>query len=182
MPLLSRRSFTRTFAIAATASLLAASSAQSQSINPFAKFSGNWVGNGEIYLSNNTKERIRCRGPFTASDGPNVTNLKLELTCAGDSYSFRLQSDINSSNGVLSGTWSELTRGFNGKISGTIKDDKIQAVAEGQTFTATLTLVNLGDKQQIVIASPGSEMTDVLIGLIRAGTRAQSAPQSSQNQ
>jgi hypothetical protein len=168
MPIPSLKNRTRSLATAATAFLLTATSAYTDTINPFAKFGGGWVGNGLLYLSNNTKEKIRCRGPFIVSEALNASNLKLELTCAGDAYNFKLQSDINSNNGVLSGTWSEMTRGFNGKISGTIKDDRIQAVAEGQTFTATLNLVVLNDKQQITIASPGSEITDVLIGLNRS--------------
>ena len=48
--------------------LLAASSGYAQKPGPFAKFGGSWNGNGEIILANNTKEVIRCRGNFVATD------------------------------------------------------------------------------------------------------------------
>lgn len=148
--------------------MLAASSAYSQKLNPFAKFGGNWTGIGDIYLSNGTKERIRCRGGFTAADEFNIVSLKVELRCAGDAYKFELVSELNYSGGAISGTWSENSRGVNGSVSGKIDGDNIVATAESQTFNATLELMNQGDKQQVRITSPGSEMTNVLIGLNRS--------------
>lgn len=155
------------FAVTA-ATFLLAWTASSQEANPFNKFGGNWTGNGLIYLSNGNKEKIRCRGGFTPADMFNVVSLKLELRCAGDSYNFELQSELNYRDGAISGTWSEMTRGVNGTVSGKINGDQIQAVAESQTFTAILELISIGEnKQQVRITSPGSEMTDVLIGLNR---------------
>ena len=154
--------------LTAAALVLAASSAYCQQANPFTRFGGNWLGSGLIYLSNGSKERIRCRGGFTPADMLNIVSLKLELRCAGDSYNFELMSELNYDSGAISGTWSEMSRGVNGKVTGTIDGDQIKAVAESQTFTATLELISLGDKQQVRITSPGSEMTDVLIGLNRS--------------
>jgi len=168
MPLPSFIRHARTLSVAATAFLLIASSAYSQKPNPFSKFGGSWAGGGLIYLSNGNKEKIRCRGGFTPSEMLNISSLKLELRCAGDSYTFELLSDLNYDNGAVSGTWSENSRGVNGRVSGTINGDQIKAVAESQTFTATLEVISLGDKQQVRITSPGSEMTDVLIGLNRS--------------
>ena len=97
----------------------------------------------------------------------NMVSLKIELRCAGDNYNFEIQSELNYNSGAVSGTWSENIRGVNGKVTGTINGDKILATAESQTFNATLELMSLGNKQQIRIQSPGSEITDVLIGLNR---------------
>lgn len=162
---------TRILAAAAATILLSATLAHSEGAskpNVFTKFGGNWTGNGLIYLSNGRPpEKIRCKGGFTPKDAFNVISLRMELRCAGDSYNFELQSELNYSSGQITGIWTEITRGLNGKVTGSIKDDQITAVAEGQTFTANLDLINLGDKQQVRITSPGSEMSDVLIGLIR---------------
>jgi hypothetical protein len=151
--------------------LFAASFGNTQNAGPFAKFVGNWIGNGELQLSNNTKEVIRCRGNFVAADAGNVSNLRLELKCANAGYRFELVGDLNNSGGVVSGTWSEMTRGLNGNVRGTMNGDRISAVAEGQTFTASLQLVGYGDKQHITISSPGSEISQVLIGLLRVGSK-----------
>ena len=166
---------TRAFTVIAAA-ILFASPSHAQNINPFAKFGGNWSGNGFIFLLNGTKEYIRCRGAFTPESAPNVISLKLELRCAGDSFLFILQGEMNYNAGVISGVWSEISRGINGTVSGTIKDEQVQAVIESPTFTATLELINLGDKQQIRITSPGGEMTDILVGLNRTGVRQTQQP------
>lgn len=134
-----------------------------QKTDPFAKFGGHWSGNGLIYLSNGTKERIRCRGNFKAEDA----TLTLDLRCAGDAYNFELQSVLNHMGGAISGIWTEYSRRLSGQVSGELRDDHINAVAESQTFTARLELISQGDKQQVRITSPGGEITDVLIGLVR---------------
>jgi hypothetical protein len=154
--------------LTAAAFMLVASSTYSQKANPFTRFGGNWTGSGLIHLSNGTTERIRCRAGFTPADVLNIISLKLELRCAGDSYNFELQSELNYDSGTLSGTWSEMSRGVNGRITGTINGDQIQAVAESQTFNAILELVTQGEKQTVRIQSPGSEMSEVRIGLNRS--------------
>lgn len=165
---------------AAAACMFVAATGYAQKTNPFAKFGGNWNGHGEIYLSNGTKENIRCRGEFTTTDSLNVTNLKLDLKCANPGYKFELQSDLNHESGAVTGTWTEMSRGVNGKVNGKIKDDQIQAVAESQTFTATLEITNFGDKQHVMITSPGSEIASVRIGLVRSGARPPQQNQQTQ--
>ena len=157
--------------IATSVCLFAASFGHAQNAGPFAKFVGNWIGNGELHLSNNTKEVIRCRGNFVAADAGSVSNLRLELKCANAGYRFELMGDLNNSGGAVSGTWSEMTRGLNGNVRGTMNNDRISAVAEGQTFTASLQFIGYGDKQHIIISSPGSEISQVLIGLLRVGSK-----------
>jgi hypothetical protein len=159
------RSHLATLGAATVAFLLVASSGSAQeNSNPFAKFGGNWSGSGLIFLSNGSKERIRCRGNFRPGDA----RLTLDLRCAGDAYNFELQSVLNYIDGVISGTWTELSRHLNGQVSGEIRGDQISAVAASQTFSATLELISQGDKQQVRITSPGGEITDVLIGLVRS--------------
>ncbi len=144
--------------------LLPPSGIAQQKLSPFGKFGGHWSGSGLIYLSNGTKERIRCRGNFKPEDA----TLTLDLRCAGDAYNFELQSVLNYAGGAISGTWTEYSRRLNGQVSGELRNDHINAVAESQTFTARLELISQGDKQQVRITSPGGEITDVLIGMVRS--------------
>ena len=158
----------RTLTAGMAAFMFVASAAYSEKVTPFTKFGGNWNGNGLIYLNNGSKERIRCRAGITPADLGNIANLKMELRCAGDSYNFEIQSELNNSNGAVSGSWTEKSRGINGNVNGTVNDEKINAIAESQTFQATLEIMSQTDgKMQVRITSPGSEMTDVLIGMIR---------------
>ena len=132
---------------------------------PFSAMQGSWSGTGTITLSNGAKERIRCR----ANDrlGSSTTELRLELNCDSDSYNFNLQSQIIYRDGTLSGNWYESTRATGGSVSGRIVGNQVQVRAEGQTFAAILSLTTRGDRQSISIQSPGSEMSDVAITLIR---------------
>ena len=65
----------QTLTAAAAAFLFVASSGIAQKATPFTKFGGNWTGSGLIYLSNGTKERIRCRAGFTPADVMNIVSL-----------------------------------------------------------------------------------------------------------
>ena len=132
---------------------------------PFSAMQGSWSGTGTIILSNGAKERIRCR----ANDRLSSSNmeLRLELNCDSDSYNFNLQSQIIYRDGTLSGNWYESTRATGGSVSGRIVGNQVQVRAEGQTFAAILSLTTRGDRQSISIQSPGSEMSDVAITLIR---------------
>ncbi len=132
---------------------------------PFAALQGSWSGTGTIVLSSGAKERIRC----SSNDrlGSSSAELRLELNCESDSYKFNLQSQIVYRDGTVSGNWSETTRATGGTISGRIAGNQIQVRAEGQTFSAILSVTTRGDRQSISIQSPGSEMSDVTITLTR---------------
>ena len=121
-----------------------------------------------LLLVNGNKERIRCRTGITASDlGISPTS---KYRCvARATATIRNQSELNKSNGAVTGTWTEINRGINGNVTGTVNDEKINAVAESTTFQATLEIMSQAEgKMQVRITSPGSEMTDVLIGLNRS--------------
>jgi hypothetical protein len=132
----------------------------------FAPLAGSWNGGGQIVLSSGSKERIRCRATY-APDAPG-TNVQIELRCASDSYKFELKSDVTNSGGRISGSWSETTRGASGIISGTASAGQIDVRANGPTFSALLTLTTRGNRQTILIESPGSEMSQVSIALSKA--------------
>ena len=160
---------TRAIRVAVIAALIALSSfpalAQRAADGPFAALQGSWSGSGTIALSSGAKERIRCRAAYRP--GASSANLRLELSCEGDSYRFELQSQISYRDGTLSGTWGESTRATGGSIDGRVAGNQIQVRAEGQTFTALLSITTRGDRQSISIQSPGSEMSEVTIALTR---------------
>ena len=154
-------------AMAAAAYMLMPALVHAEGAKAFAKFVGNWSGSGKIFLSTGKQENIRCRGGFSPVEAISGESMKLELRCANETFNFELQSEINYSGGQVTGIWTERTRGLNGRLSGKLNGDEINAVVESQTFSATMDLINNGDKQQVRITSPGSEMSDVLIGLNR---------------
>ncbi len=146
--------------------------AQRPAENPFGPLAGSWSGTGTIALSSGTKERIRCRATYRPDSS--AMNLQIELRCASDSYTFELKSNVSHKVGEISGMWTESTRGAIGSISGIATGNQIQVRALGPIFSAILSLTTRGDRQQISIQSPGSEMSEVLISLSKA--KASSAP------
>ena len=138
--------------------------AQTARTSPFASLVGSWRGSGAITLSSGAKERIRCQADYRLKS---LTATRLKLTCASDSYKFELESDVAATDGTLSGTWSERTRGVAGQIFGRISGSRIEIRAEGQTFSALLDMTTRGNRQSVSIRSPGSEMSGVSITLDR---------------
>lgn len=134
--------------------------------SPFPALQGSWSGSGTIALSDGTKERIRCRATYRL--GSSSANLRLDLSCEGDSSRFVLESQISYRDGALSGNWGESTRATGGSIEGQATGNRIQVRASGQTFTALLSMTTRGERQSISIESPGSQMSEVAITLTRS--------------
>jgi hypothetical protein len=171
MQFLSRRSAgayqgARRAVFAVALSVLASPSlAQQPDEGPFAGLPGSWAGTGIIALSSGAKERIRCRATYRLDH--DISNLRLELSCTSDSYKFELQSQLAYNDRAISGSWNETTRGVGGTVTGTAVGSRIQARAEGQTFTAILAMNTRGPRQSVSIESPGSEMSRITIDLTR---------------
>lgn len=159
------RRFTHALVGAAVATLALSAAAQAQRGSPFNGLNGTWSGPGTISLNTGAKERIRCRATYNVADAG--VNLQLELRCASDSYKFELKSAVSHSDGNISGTWSEVTRGAIGTISGTSKGNQINLRASSPVFSAQLAVNTHSNQQSISIQSPGSEISAVSINLSR---------------
>ena len=165
LSLLSATPRIRVIGAAAIAVVLGLASFAAAADGPFVALMGTWSGTGTISLSSGAKERIRCNA--THRIGANNDELKLELTCASDSYKFSLQSQVTDRGGTISGNWYETTRATGGALTGRIAGSLINVRVEGPTFNALLAVTTKGDKQAISIQSPGSEMSDISITLTR---------------
>jgi hypothetical protein len=75
----------------------------------------------------------------------------LGLRCASDSYNFSLVGDVASDGRAVYGSWSETTRNVSGTVSGRVSGDRIQMVARGDRFSASLSLVTHGNRQSVAI-------------------------------
>ena len=133
--------------------------------SPFAGFAGSWSGSGTIALSNGTTERLRCRATYAVAAAGR--NLRQNLRCASDTYNFELRTNVRYEGGVLVGTWAETTRNLEGRISGRVNADRIDAVAEGPGFSAGLAMSARAERQSVSIRSSGTELSQVSIDLAR---------------
>ena len=133
---------------------------------PFAGYAGSWSGNGTIATSSGS-ERIRCRASY-AVDGSGVS-LRQNMTCASDSYKFQVVSDVVASGGQLSGSWSELTRGASGSVSGTVSGNHFRASVAGGGFSAGFNVDSSPTRQSVTITPKGTDVTRVSVTLQKGG-------------
>jgi hypothetical protein len=130
---------------------------------PFSGFSGSWTGGGTVTLASGTNERIRCRASYVVNDAGR--NLQQELRCASDSYKFELKSSVKYDGGNVSGTWSESLRNAAGYLFGRGRSGQFNVKVDSPAFSADLTVQTRGDRQHVVIRSPGSQISEVVITL-----------------
>jgi len=95
------------------------------------------------------------------------STLRLALRCASDSYTFDFRATGTLQGNNISGNWDESTRYAAGTFSGVVNGPQINARADGQTFSALLTLTTRGSRQTISIRSPGSTLSEATIVLSR---------------
>ena len=132
--------------------MLSLSALQSQAgpAGPFAGMAGSWLGAGSLTMANGTQERLRCRADYRV--GVSGSKMGLGLRCASDSYNFSLVGDVASDGRAVYGSWSETTRNVSGTVSGRVSGDRIQMLARGDSFSASLSLVTHGNRQSVTIS------------------------------
>ena len=128
---------------------------------PFSSFEGNWTGAGVISVDNGTKERLRCKAHYDVGGGG--TTLAQNLTCASDSYKFNVVSNVQAEGAAISGSWSETSRGANGRISGHITPTQISAQVNGVGFTARIGIAARDGRQSVTISPTGTDITNVSV-------------------
>jgi hypothetical protein len=148
-PVVVKRLIFALFALAVAG--LSTSAGYAQSGGPFTGMAGIWSGGGTVTLDDGSTERIRCRATYAVGAGGN--GLNQTLVCASDSYKFDLKSNVVAERGVLSGTWSESSRGINGNLEGRGTNGNFQVIVSAPGFTANLALTTRGNKQSVVIRS-----------------------------
>ena len=69
--------------------------------------------------------------------------------------------------GAISGQWTEASRNAAGTISGRADGDHVEAAAQGQNFSANLSLTTRGNRQTVSIRPEGSDVRAVSLALER---------------
>jgi hypothetical protein len=153
------------FAVITLLAACVSGSASYAQSGPFSGMAGIWSGGGTVGLDDGSTERIRCRATYAVS--PDGTGLNQTLVCASDSYKFDLKTNVVAERGVLSGTWSESSRGINGNLEGHASGGNFRVVATAPGFTADITLTTRGNKQSVVIKAE-SQFKGATIALTRS--------------
>jgi hypothetical protein len=132
----------------------------------FSALTGSWTGSGIVKTTNGGSERVRCRSVYAPVAG---AKLNLRLSCASDSYNFDLNANVSYEGGPIVGTWSEASRNVSGNITGrsNASGNQIQATVQGVGFNANLSVSTRGARQTILLAAPGTDMSEATITMNR---------------
>jgi hypothetical protein len=154
-------------AVAAVISLAVPGHAQRgpQAAGLFELWAGPWSGEGTLTAADGTRTRIRCLVTYAVQDRGYA--VRLDLRCASDAYRFEIASDMVQSGQSLSGNWFESTRRVGGRITGRVSGTRLDIRADGDTFTALVTLTTQDNRQTFLLESPGSQLSEVSITLNR---------------
>jgi hypothetical protein len=139
-------------------------------VHPFALMAGTWSGGGMIDLTNDIHEKLRCRATYTYNQAS--SGLALAIRCASDNYKFELTSNVVERGGQISGSWNETAYGVSGSITGRVNGGRIQAVAKGDSFTASLSVNTNGNRQSVTITPQATYIINVQIGMGKAAATA----------
>src|ERR1700745_4121287 len=135
--------------LATMALAIAAMPAHSAVMSPFRAMAGSWSGGGTLSMANGEQERLRCRAAYNVGGRGDL--LSLNLRYASQSYNFDLAGNVAYRDGAISGQWTEASRNAAGTISGRADGDHVEAAAQGQNFSANLSLTTRGNRQTVSI-------------------------------
>jgi hypothetical protein len=170
MLLQSRAAFRLALAASGLAAMvtLAAPPTRAQGAGPFEALAGSWSGSGIVNTSDGLRERVRCVAKYVSQDSGH--GVRIDLRCASDSYKVEFSGSIVQSGDSLSGNWFESTNRVGGKISGRANGsgNQINVRADGDTFTALLSVKTQGTRQTFSMESPGAKLSEFSIALNRA--------------
>jgi hypothetical protein len=134
-------------------------------VSPFVAMAGTWSGGGVLNTTDGQQERLRCRASYDV-DGAG-DQLRLNLTCASESYKFDLASEVEYRGGAIRGSWTEASRNASGTLSGRAAGDHVEAAARGDSFSANLSLTTRGGRQTVSIQPQGGNIASVSLALSR---------------
>jgi len=140
-------------------------SAAEAAASPFTALAGSWAGGGVLSTSDGGQVQLRCRATYDVA--PRGDELRLNLRCASDSYTFDLSSEVQYRGGEISGSWTEASRDASGTLSGRAAGNRVDVSARGQNFSADLSLTTRGRHQSVSIRPRGGDITGVSLSLER---------------
>ena len=163
MPVQGRRPRARIIGAACGLAFVAACAAAYAQSGPFAMLGGAWAGTGTIKLTEGGSERIRCKATYDLVSGSSV---RLNLTCASDSYKFVLLGSMDANGSAVTGNWTEQIRNVAGAVSGSVSGNHISVKTSG-ALNATLSLTASGGTQSILLKSEGTSIQQMSISMKR---------------
>lgn len=134
-------------ALAAAASVAPADRVAAEEASPFAKLAGRWLGGGRLGIRDGATERVKCRVTYVLVE--RGSQMRQTIRCASDSGSVEVQSTVSHANGVLAGSWKELSRDWSGELTGSVSPHGFKVAIKGSDLNANMDIL-VKDARQII--------------------------------
>jgi hypothetical protein len=133
--------------------------APAQEASPFVKLAGRWLGEGRLGFTGGKTESVKCRVTYFVTD--EARQVRQTIRCATEGDTVEVQSTVTHAEGVLSGTWRELSRDWSGEVSGRVTTNGFKVGIRGSELNANMDIIVKDSRQIIEIQF----MNSPLIGL-----------------
>jgi hypothetical protein len=133
--------------------------------SPFDKLVGRWIGEGFLGIKDGASESVKCRVTYIPFESSH--QLKQTVRCASAGGSIEVQSHVIHSAGVVTGSWSELTRNMRGDLNGKVTPRGFQVMVTGTDLSANMDVVINGPKQIIEIQFNNSSLIGLTLVLTK---------------
>ena len=137
--------------------------APAQEASPFVNLAGRWLGEGRLGFTGGKTETVKCRVTYFVTE--EARQVRQTIRCATEGDTVEVQSTVTHAEGVLSGTWRELSRDWSGEVSGRVTTNGFKVGIRGSELNANMDII-VKDNRQIIeiqfINSPLIGLTLVL--------------------
>jgi hypothetical protein len=116
-----------------------------QETSPFTKLAGRWVGEGRLGYTGGKTETVKCRVTYVVLE-PQV---RQTIRCSTEGDTVEVQSVVTHASGSIEGTWRELSRNWNGGLSGSVTENGFKVAIRGSDLNANMDII-VKDNRQII--------------------------------
>jgi hypothetical protein len=125
--------------------------------SPFTKLAGRWLGEGRLGYSGGKTETVKCTVTYVVSE----SQARQTIRCATEGDTVEVQSLVTHASGSIKGAWRELSRNWNGELSGNVTENGFKVAIRGSELNANMDIIVKDNRQVIEIQFINSS----LIGL-----------------
>ena len=133
--------------------------ASEQQVGSFQSLLGWWSGRGWLGFKDGKREQVKCRATYLWDSGG--AQLLQAVRCATGSGKVDIKSEIQETDGKLTGTWRERTYEFEGDLKGEITTGGFRVSVSGSDVKANMTVFVKGERQIVEVQF----LDNVLLGL-----------------
>jgi hypothetical protein len=149
--------------LSAIPSLAPVSVAPAEETPSFVKLAGRWLGEGRLGYRGGKTEMVKCTVTYVVSE----PQARQTIRCATEGDTVEVQAVVTHASGSINGTWRELSRNWNGALSGSITESGFKVAIRGAELNANMDIIVKDNRQIIEIQFINSSLIGLTLVLNR---------------